>query len=196
MAAAASQPDAQQAPSPSLWWDGLERNSTSPPLETDTSADIAIVGGGYTGLWTAYFLKQVQPELDVVLVEAKHTGHGASGRNGGWLMGALEGCDAFTDDSGTLPSAAREQLTRLVARGRGPCQRKYRLRFSPRRVCHGCARHDVQIGRAKKILEGFQRLGFSEDDYHWLTPSELTERAGANPGGACYAACSADTASC
>ena len=107
MEAATPHPDARQAASPSLWWDGLERDAAEPPLETDTTADIAIVGGGYAGLWTAYFLKQIQPDLDVVLVEAKHIGHGASGRNGGWLMGALEGYDAFTDDSGTLPTAAR-----------------------------------------------------------------------------------------
>ena len=91
METATTHPDAQQAASPSLWWDGLERDAAEPPLETDTTADIAIVGGGYTGLWTAYFLKQIQPDLDAVLVEAKHIGHGASGRNGGWLMGALEG---------------------------------------------------------------------------------------------------------
>ena len=108
METATTHPDAQQAASPSLWWDGLERDAAEPPLETDTTADIAIVGGGYTGLWTAYFLKQIQTDLDVVLVEAKHIGHGASGRNGGWLMGALEGYDAFTDDSGTLPTPARQ----------------------------------------------------------------------------------------
>ena len=103
MEAATPHPDDQYVASPSLWWDGLERAAVAPPLETDTTADIAIVGGGYTGLWTAYFLKKIQPDLDVMLVEAKHIGHGASGRNGGWLMGALEGYDAFTDDSGTLP---------------------------------------------------------------------------------------------
>ena len=68
MEAATPHPDAQQAASPSLWWDGLERDAAEPPLETDTTADIAIVGSGYTGLWTAYFLKQIQPDLDVVLV--------------------------------------------------------------------------------------------------------------------------------
>ena len=77
--------------SPSLWWDGLVRGHAHPPLETDATAQYAIVGGGYTGLWTAYFLKLIQPDADSVLVEAQRIGHGASGRNGGWLMGALEG---------------------------------------------------------------------------------------------------------
>ena len=109
-------------------------DSPAPPLETDTTADIAIIGGGYTGLWTAYFLKQIQPDLDMLRwSRAKHIGHGASGRNGGWLMGALEGCDTFTDDSGTLPVEARQQLTQLVSRaGEILCQRGHRLRFSPR----------------------------------------------------------------
>jgi hypothetical protein len=87
MEAAIPHRDAQQGANPALWWDGLEHDAAEPPLETDTTSDIAIVGGGYTGLWTAYCLKQIQPNVDVVLVEAKQIGHGASGRNGGWLMG-------------------------------------------------------------------------------------------------------------
>ena len=67
MEAAHPHPHTRQAANPSLWWDNLERRAAEPPLETDTTADIAIVGGGYTGLWTAYFLKQVQPDFDVVL---------------------------------------------------------------------------------------------------------------------------------
>ena len=121
MEAASPHPDARHVASPSLWWDGLERDAVAPPLETDTTADIAIIGGGYTGLWTAYFLKQIQPDLDIALVEAKHIGHGASGRNGGWLMGALEGCDTFTDDSGTLPIEARQHS------GWADCDRHRRL---------------------------------------------------------------------
>ena len=188
MPSAASYAEIKQTPSPSLWWDGLQRDSTSPPLETDTTADIAILGGGYTGLWTAYFLKQIQPELDVVLVEAKHVGHGASGRNGGWLMGALEGCEAFTDSSGTLPIEAREQLTHLVARaGETLAKENIDCDFHHGGCVMAAARHDAQIGRAKKILESFQRLGFSEDDYRWLTPSELNDRVQvANPGGAVF----------
>ena len=48
-------------------------------------ADVCIVGAGFTGLWTAYYLKRARPELEVVLLEREFAGFGASGRNGGWL---------------------------------------------------------------------------------------------------------------
>ena len=156
MKAAHPHPDAQQATSPSLWWDGLDRDAVEPPLETDTIADIAIVGGGYTGLWTAYFLKQIQPDVDVVLVEAKQIGHGASGRNGGWLMGALEGCHAFVDDSGTLPVIARQQLTHLVSRaGEILAKESIDCDFHHGGCVMAAARHDAQVARAQKILASF-----------------------------------------
>ena len=181
-------PDAEQAASPALWWDGPERDGVEPPLETDTNADIAIVGGGYTGLWTAYFLKRIRPDVDVVLVEAKQIGHGASGRNGGWLMGALEGSDAFTDDSGTLPVLARQQLTQLVSRaGEILAKEGIDCDFHHGGCVMAAARHDVQVTRAQNMLTGFHGLGFSEDDYRWLTPSELSDRIKvANPGGAVF----------
>jgi len=55
------------------------------PMSGDRSADVCIVGGGFTGLWTAYYLKRALPELDVVVLEREFAGFGASGRNGGWL---------------------------------------------------------------------------------------------------------------
>nr|WP_230360801.1 FAD-binding oxidoreductase [Ancylobacter sp. Lp-2] len=55
----------------------------------DVEADICIVGAGYTGLWTAYYLKQAEPSLRIVLVEKEFAGFGASGRNGGWLSGGF-----------------------------------------------------------------------------------------------------------
>ena len=55
------------------------------PLGSDTTADVLIVGGGFTGLWTALTLKQQEPALDVVLIERDICGGGASGRNGGFL---------------------------------------------------------------------------------------------------------------
>jgi glycine/D-amino acid oxidase-like deaminating enzyme len=70
------------------WW--LEEapfDEAAPPLADDHDADVAIVGGGYCGLWTALTLKERAPELRVVLIEAKRCGHGPSGRNGGFLHG-------------------------------------------------------------------------------------------------------------
>jgi glycine/D-amino acid oxidase-like deaminating enzyme len=62
----------------------------SPPLEGDLKVDVAIVGGGYTGLWTAHFLKEADPSLDVALLEQEVVGYGASGRNGGFAMTVLD----------------------------------------------------------------------------------------------------------
>src|ERR1700729_3313660 len=62
-----------------------------PSLPGDVNCDVAIVGGGFTGLWTAYYLKQHDPTLDVVLVEREIAGFGPSGRNGGWVMSGMAG---------------------------------------------------------------------------------------------------------
>ena len=174
--------------SPSLWWDGLVRGDAHPPLETDATAQYAIVGGGYTGLWTAYFLKLIQPDADIVLVEAQRIGHGASGRNGGWMMGALEGCAAFVDDTGALPIAARQQLTQLVSRADDVLKKEgIDCDFYHGGCVMAAARHDIQVGRARGMLDDFWRLGFTEDDYRWLTPQELGERIRvSNPGGAVF----------
>jgi glycine/D-amino acid oxidase-like deaminating enzyme len=59
----------------------------SSALTVDTTADVAIVGGGYTGLWTALALRERAPELRVTLLEAEICGHGPSGRNGGFVHG-------------------------------------------------------------------------------------------------------------
>ena len=58
-------------------------------LPGDRDADVCIVGGGYTGLWTAYYLKRAQPDLRITVVEKEFCGFGASGRNGGWLSGGF-----------------------------------------------------------------------------------------------------------
>jgi glycine/D-amino acid oxidase-like deaminating enzyme len=62
-----------------------------PALPGDREADVCIVGAGYTGLWTAYYLKQADPALRVTVLEARFAGFGASGRNGGWLSGLPPG---------------------------------------------------------------------------------------------------------
>lgn len=74
----------------SLWLqDALadEAGASLPALEGTLSTEIAIIGGGYTGLWTALRIKELAPEADVVVVEADICGGGASGRNGGLVLG-------------------------------------------------------------------------------------------------------------
>lgn len=73
------------------WWfaDAMkhERGETAPALKGQTTVDVAIVGGGYTGLWTALALKERKPHLSVALIEASSCGSGASGKNGGKVHG-------------------------------------------------------------------------------------------------------------
>ncbi|HEY0187425.1 MAG TPA: FAD-binding oxidoreductase [Cellulomonas sp.] len=71
----------------SLWFDQVQAAdpiTARDPLDGDTTADVAIVGAGLTGLWTAYYLLEADPSLDVLLIEQAVAGYGASGRNGGW----------------------------------------------------------------------------------------------------------------
>lgn len=75
----------------SFWWQQLGLPAQRAPLPGDLQVDVAIVGGGYTGLWTAYHLKQAQPDLRVAVLEARFAGFGASGRNGGWLTNSVTG---------------------------------------------------------------------------------------------------------
>jgi putative aminophosphonate oxidoreductase len=73
----------------SLWLEealALPGEADAPSLEGDVTADVCIVGGGYTGLWTALRLKEHDPSADVTLVEADVCGGGASGRNGGFVL--------------------------------------------------------------------------------------------------------------
>nr|WP_211283852.1 FAD-dependent oxidoreductase [Streptomyces antibioticus] len=79
----------------SFWFadDGLP--AVREPLTGDATADVVIVGGGYTGLWTAYYLKKAAPFLRVTVLEQKFCGYGASGRNGGWLYNGIAGRDRY-----------------------------------------------------------------------------------------------------
>ncbi|MGV9889634.1 NAD(P)/FAD-dependent oxidoreductase [Streptomyces sp. NPDC003395] len=79
----------------SFWYadDGLP--AVREPLPGDATADVVIVGGGYTGLWTAYYLKKSAPFLRIVVLEQKFCGYGASGRNGGWLYNGIAGRDRY-----------------------------------------------------------------------------------------------------
>ncbi|MDH4113719.1 MAG: FAD-dependent oxidoreductase, partial [Actinomycetota bacterium] len=84
------------------WWlrEALARpeftGDDAPALQADTSTDVVILGGGYTGLWTAYHLKRLDPGVGVVLLEQDICGGGPSGRNGGFVSSFWEGLPHLT----------------------------------------------------------------------------------------------------
>jgi glycine/D-amino acid oxidase-like deaminating enzyme len=75
----------------SYWWQARGLPGVRPSLPGSAEADVCIVGAGYTGLWTAYYLKRADPGLRVIVLEANFAGFGASGRNGGWVTATLPG---------------------------------------------------------------------------------------------------------
>src|SRR5712664_231669 len=75
----------------SRWYADIGLPTPGPRLPGTREADVCIVGAGYTGLWTAYYLKQAQPDLRIAVLEREFAGFGASGRNGGWLSAELAG---------------------------------------------------------------------------------------------------------
>ena len=93
---------------PPWWLDEAGGQSAAPQLEGEVVADVCIVGGGYTGLWTALALKDRDPTLRIVLVEAETCGAGPSGRNGGFLHGYWAGF------ANLLPLLGRERAVQLA----------------------------------------------------------------------------------
>lgn len=95
----------------SHWFEDLGVPEPRPVVPGYLSSDVAIVGAGYTGLWTAYYLKKQRPRLRVVLVEQRHAGYGASGRNGGWLTNSITGGrDRYVASHGRLPAENFQRL--------------------------------------------------------------------------------------
>ncbi len=78
----------------SFWWQALRLPPGRRSLRASADADVCIVGAGYTGLWTAYYLKRAEPGLRIIVLEAAFAGFGASGRNGGWVTAELPGSRA------------------------------------------------------------------------------------------------------
>ena len=73
----------------SFWYGDIGLPYRRKALDGDATADVAIIGAGYTGLWAAWYLKAANPALDVLVIEKEFAGFGASGRNGGWLTGGF-----------------------------------------------------------------------------------------------------------
>ena len=97
------------------------------PLPGDRSADVCIVGGGFTGLWTAYYLSRARPDAEIVVLEREFAGFGASGRNGGWIsdhfagvrdrMASASGRDSVIAMQRALQSTIDEILEVAAAEG-------------------------------------------------------------------------------
>ncbi|WP_424212512.1 NAD(P)/FAD-dependent oxidoreductase [Streptomyces sp. BI20] len=103
----------------SHWFADLGLPPAREPLASSADTDVAIVGGGYTGLWTAYYLKRADPALRVTVLERKFCGHGASGRNGGWLYNGIAGRAAHAARHGrpaaiALQRAMNDTVTEVI----------------------------------------------------------------------------------
>jgi glycine/D-amino acid oxidase-like deaminating enzyme len=95
---------------PSWWWADLGGlPAPRPALDGDREADVCIVGAGYTGLWTAYELLRADPSLAVVVLEREVAGFGASGRNGGWVLGEVSTGSRQREAAGEAAVAALER---------------------------------------------------------------------------------------
>ncbi|HKF86033.1 MAG TPA: FAD-dependent oxidoreductase [Candidatus Limnocylindrales bacterium] len=104
----------------SFWYTTGDPGPPRPPLEGRVAADVAIIGGGFTGLWTAIRLVEADPALRVVLLEADRVAEGASGRNGGFCAASLthglhNGLLHFADELERLEAEGVRNLRELVA---------------------------------------------------------------------------------
>ncbi|WP_025854671.1 FAD-binding oxidoreductase [Pseudomonas sp. CHM02] len=175
----------------SLWMDQLDDPlQARPALEHDLDVNVAIIGAGYTGLWTAYYLKRQAPELKIAIIEAQTAGFGASGRNGGWLMGNLLGEDRLL--AGLNPEQRRasfdllhaipDEVAQVLQREGIDCD------YRKGGALYCAARYPEQEGSLRRYLDKLYAQGLTEADYRWLGPQQLAEQIRiAKPYGGIYA---------
>ena len=162
-------------PPRSLWWSQIDDSSPRRTLRGDLDVDVAIVGGGYTGLWTARELLRRDSHLRVAVLEAHVCGFGASGRNGGWASAlfpvpaaaviARYGSDAFTRQRVALQQAV-PALGEAARRDGIACSfvQGGTLSF---------ARTEVQEQRGRASVELAREHGIGPDDLQWIDSGEL-----------------------
>ncbi|WP_344945275.1 FAD-binding oxidoreductase [Sphaerisporangium flaviroseum] len=140
--------------------------------------DVAIVGGGYTGMWTAYYLKKAQPDLRIAILEKEFAGFGASGRNGGWLSAefagsrerhaAARGRQAMIDLQHAMFTAVDEVIEVMRAEGINADVHKGGL-------VH-VATNPAQNRRMHAELADLRSWGFAEQDMRLLSREEQDDR--------------------
>jgi glycine/D-amino acid oxidase-like deaminating enzyme len=167
----------------SLWWDSLDGPfNIRPPLEGDADVDVAIVGAGFTGLWTALSLSTADPSMRVALLEAETAGFGASGRNGGWCSALFATSDARiagvhgVGDARAMRRAMQETID-VVANAASTEGIDCSLAKGGTIVA---ARTAAQVERARAEVDEARSLGFGEDDLRWMERAEAEERLGAD----------------
>ena len=144
----------------SFWYDEIGFPVPNEPLRESIDVDVCIVGAGYTGMWTAYYLKQAAPELNVVLLEKEFAGFGASGRNGGWLTNSVTGGrDQYVASHGKAAALAIQLAMNNTV-------------DEVIRVCHveGIDADLVKGGELNVAYNSAQHarlLAWAEDEYSW-----------------------------
>ena len=166
----------------SFWWRSLGGLPPArAPLDGSCEADVAIVGGGYTGLWTALYVKRARPAWRVVVLEREVCGFGASGRNGGWLSGLLGGSrERFAARHGrdAVVAAQRAMFATVdeVAAAGIDCD-----------LVKGgslvLATNEPALRRLQEELAYERGWGFGEEDWRGLGPGEVGLRADGALGG-------------
>ncbi len=167
----------------SFWHDTVPGTlAPGDPLPGDTEADVAIVGAGFTGLWTAYYLARQDPGLKIVILEREIAGFGASGRNGGW-------CSA-------LFPASLAKLARMAGRDSAIAMQRAmhatvdevgKVAAAEGIDCHWAnggtvmlARSPAQLERAREEVAEAREFGFGDEDLTLLTAAEASSLAAAS----------------
>ncbi len=138
---------------------------------------MVIVGGWLHRALDRLLAKKLAPQLHVTVLEKHRIGHGASGRNGGWLMGSLEGLPRFAQGSGKLSDCVLAELQGLVSRVANTLEEEgidCDLRHGG--GVFAASRYAAQEPRAGAMLSELRSLGFAERDYRWLNAEELQSR--------------------
>src|SRR5215469_1772803 len=164
----------------SYWWQALggfppRRASLPGPLE----ADVCIVGGGYTGLWTAYYLAGLRPQARIVVLEAAFAGYGASGRNGGWVTSELPGSRAVyaSGRGGAAGVRAMEAELRATVDEVGRVCEAESIDCDFRRGGRlAVATSPAQLARLRTGLARLREWGDGPDVYTFLSRDETLSR--------------------
>jgi len=172
----------------SLWWDEVAAArpdadlTARPGLPGDLDVDVAVVGAGFTGLWTAHSLLAVDPSLRVVVLEQEVAGFGASGRNGGWCSALFAASDGrIAREHG--PAAARAMRRAMQASvdevGRAAAADGIDCHFHKGGTVVA-ARSPAQVARARREVAEARGHGTTEADLRWLDVAEARAALGAD----------------